>query len=53
MFISHTSFRNIFFSLISIMEEDENTKTRWEVLAKVMSRLKTPSLKTIGRPYKM
>ena len=36
---------------ISIMEEDENTKTRWEVLAKVMSRLKTPSLKTVGRPF--
>ena len=35
----------------SIMDEDENTKTRWEVLAKVMSRLKTPSLKTIGRPF--
>ena len=36
---------------ISIMDEDENTKTRWEVLAKVMSTLKTPSLKTIGRPF--
>ena len=36
---------------ISIMDEDENTNTRWEVFAEVMSRLKTPSLKTIGRPF--
>merc|ERR1712203_584388 len=37
-------------SSISMMDEDENTKSRWEVFAEVMSRLKTPSLKTIGRP---
>ena len=36
---------------ISMMDEDENTKTRREVFAEVMSRLKTPSLKTIGRPF--
>ena len=36
---------------ISMMEEDENAKTRWEVLAEVMSTLKTPSLKTVGRPF--
>ena len=35
---------------ISMMDEDENAKTR-EVLAEVMSTLKTPSLKTVGRPF--
>ena len=36
---------------ISMMDEDENPKTRWEVLAEVVSRLKAPGLKTLGRYF--
>ena len=34
---------------ISVMEENENLKTRLEVLAEVVSKLKAPGLKTLGR----
>ena len=34
---------------ISMMDEDENPKTRWEVLVGIVSRLKVPGLKTLGR----
>ena len=34
-----------------MMDEDENPKTRWEVLAEVVSRLKAPGLKTLGRYF--
>ena len=37
--------------VISKMDEDENPKTRWGVLLEIVSRLKVPGLKTLGRPF--
>ena len=34
---------------ISMVEENENPKTRWEELAGFVSRWKAPGLKTLGR----
>ena len=34
---------------ISMMEENENRKTKWEELAGFVSKWKAPSLKTLGR----
>ena len=34
---------------ISLVDENENPKTRWEVLAGFVSRWKAPGLKTLGR----